>query len=194
MESAPIIIINITIAEKQINQRGVIIMTDKILLAGILSESLVNGEGLRFVLFSQICKHNCSGCFNPETHSEAGGEWFDLSEIIKQIKTNPIINGVTFSGGDPFEQADKFAYIAKSIRSKNFTVWCYTGYTYEYIMQNKHIQKGWDDLLNNIDILIDGPFQEEHYNPNLKYRGSSNQRMINVPSSLAQNKMITVEF
>lgn len=169
-------------------------MDEKVLLAGMIPESLVNGIGLRFVLFAQICKHNCKGCFNPETHSPSGGEWFHLSDIITKLKSNPILSGVTFSGGDPFEQADKFAYLAKSVRTSTFDVWCFTGYTYEYLLENRHNYKGWDELLNHIDVLIDGPFEQENYDPNLKFRGSNNQRIIDVPNSMSQNRIITINL
>lgn len=165
-------------------------MENQVLLAGILPESLVNGTGLRRVLFAQICKHNCPGCFNPDTHSELGGEWFNIDTLIQNIQTSPLISGVTFSGGDPFEQANQFAHIAQAVRTPNFDIWCYTGYTYEYILEHQTTQLGWQDLLHNIDILVDGPFIQSQHDPNLKYRGSSNQRIINVPQSLKLGKII----
>lgn len=171
---------------------------DMVLLAGIAYESLVNGPGIRRVLFAQICKHNCKNCFNPETHSENGGKWMDMDTIINSINENPILSGVTFSGGDPFEQADKFAYIAKQIKLKNnnkdFNIWCYTGYTYEYILENKEKKKGWNELLNNINVLVDGKFEESKKSDKLKYKGSSNQRIIDVVNSLKSNTIITLNF
>ena len=97
-------------------------------LSGIIHESLVNGPGIRRVFFSQGCKHKCKECFNPETHSFDGGELRDMDELIEELKSNPIISGVTFSGGDPFEQADKFSYMAQRIRDLGLNIWCYTGY------------------------------------------------------------------
>lgn len=169
-------------------------MEKSVLLAAILYESLVNGPGLRRVLFAQICKHNCKGCFNPDTHSENGGRLVDMDEIIKDINSNTMLSGVTFSGGDPFEQADKFAYIAKGVAKPGFDIWSYTGYTYEYIVANKEKHKGWEELLNNIDVLVDGKFEEDKKDPLRKYRGSSNQRIIDVKESLKMGKAVTIEF
>lgn len=172
-------------------------MNKKVKLAGIVYESLANGPGIRRVLFAQICKHNCKGCFNPETHSEDGGEWVDMDKIIDDIINNPILSGVTFSGGDPWEQADKFAYIAKELKDKveksDFNIWCYTGYTIEYILDNKSNILGWDELLNNIDVLVDGPFKEDKMVEGLKYRGSSNQRIIDIKKTLQLQKVITIK-
>ncbi|NLK95359.1 MAG: anaerobic ribonucleoside-triphosphate reductase activating protein [Clostridiales bacterium] len=161
-------------------------------LAGIVYESLVNGPGIRRVLFSQGCRHNCTGCFNPETHSFTDGELMDMDMIIKDILDNPMLDGVTFSGGDPLEQADKFAYIAKAIRKSGLNVWCYTGYTFEYLINNID-KNGWNDLLQNIDVLVDGPFQEEKKKEGLKFRGSSNQRIIDVPESLKTGGVIQIK-
>jgi anaerobic ribonucleoside-triphosphate reductase activating protein len=164
--------------------------SNSIRLAGIAYGSLVNGPGLRRVLFSQGCRHNCRGCFNPETHSFTEGKLCNMDEIIEEIKNDTIISGITFSGGDPFEQADKFAYIAGSIRETGKNIWCYTGYTFEYILENKEQRTGWNDLLNNIDVLIDGRFEEDKKVTGLKFRGSGNQRIIDVKESLKENKVI----
>jgi len=123
----------------------------KIRLAGMIHESLVNGPGIRRVFFSQGCIHNCSGCFNPETHSFNGGKEYNMDDIIRDIKGNPIIKGVTFSGGDPFEQGDKFSYLALKLKENNINIWCYTGYTYEFILKNIN-RPGWFNLINNIDV------------------------------------------
>lgn len=167
-------------------------MKNKVRLSGILSESLANGEGLRQVIFSQTCYHNCKGCFNPETHSPHGGQWFNTNDVISTLKANPLLNGVTFSGGDPFEQAVAFAHIAHSIRRPSFTVWCYTGYTYDYLLTHQSTKPGWKTLLNNIDVLIDGPFEEALHDANLKYRGSSNQRIIDLPTTLRTGTLTTL--
>ena len=153
-------------------------------LSGIAYESLVNGPGMRRVFFSQGCTHNCKGCFNPDTHDFNGGEERDMDLLIKDTLDNPILSGVTFSGGDPFEQADKFEYMAKAFKEGGLNVWCYTGYTYEYIIENKDIRVGWNDLLNTIDVLVDGRFEKEKMQDGLKFRGSTNQRIIDVQESL----------
>ncbi|HBJ1647625.1 UNVERIFIED_ORG: anaerobic ribonucleoside-triphosphate reductase activating protein [Clostridium botulinum] len=167
-------------------------------LSGIAYESLVNGPGVRRVLFAQGCTHNCKNCFNPDTHSFHGGELMDFDKIIKDIVENPILKGVTFSGGDPWEQADKFAYIAeqlkKDIMKPDFNVWCYTGYTYEYILKNKDKRNGWKELLNSIDVLVDGRFEDDKKEQGLRFRGSSNQRIIDVKESLKTNEIVILKY
>jgi anaerobic ribonucleoside-triphosphate reductase activating protein len=163
---------------------------EKVRLSGIAYESLVNGPGIRRVLFSQGCKHNCPGCFNPDTHSFQGGKEYNCDEIIEDIKKNPLLRGVTFSGGDPLEQADKFAYLAKRIKNLGLNIWTYTGYTFEYILQHQHERAGWADLLKHIDVLVDGRFQEENKSEYLKFRGSSNQRIIDVQRSLSSGRVV----
>lgn len=159
-------------------------------LAAILPESLVNGPGLRRVIFAQGCPHNCEGCFSPHTHSYSEGLLVDMDEIIDDIKGNPMLSGVTFSGGDPWEQAEKFAYLAKEIKKLGLNVWCFTGYTFEYIIENRKRRPGWDLMLKNIDVLVDGKFEYRMHKQGLKYRGSSNQRIINIEKSLKINRII----
>lgn len=169
-------------------------MENTIRLSGIAYESLVNGPGMRRVFFSQGCKHNCKGCFNPDTHDFKSGEEKDMDQLISDTLKNPILRGVTFSGGDPWEQADKFAYMARAFKENGLNVWSYTGYTYEYILENKDNRLGWSELLDNIDILVDGKFEKEKMKDGLKYRGSTNQRVIDVKESLKLNKAITMDL
>ena len=168
-------------------------MKKTIRLSGIAYESLVNGPGIRRVFFSQGCRHNCKGCFNPDTHDFNGGEEKDIEELIKDTLSNPMIKGVTFSGGDPFERAEEFSYMAKRFKENNLNIWSYTGYTFEEILKNMKKRKGFKDLLNNIDVLVDGRFIEEEMTEGLKYRGSKNQRIIDVQKSLKENKVVTIE-
>ena len=168
-------------------------MDKSIRLSGIAYESLVNGPGMRRVFFAQGCRHNCKGCFNPDTHDFNGGEERNMDELIEAVKENPMLRGVTFSGGDPWEQADKFAYMAKAFKDSGLSVWSYTGYTYEYILEHKDERNGWNELLNNIDVLVDGRFEEDKMEEGLKFRGSSNQRIINVKESLKNNKVILMD-
>lgn len=169
-------------------------MEKTIKLSGIAYESLVNGPGMRRVFFAQGCKHNCKGCFNPDTHDFNGGEERDVDELIKDTLNNPILRGVTFSGGDPWEQADKFAYMAKVFKDNGLDIWSYTGYTFEYIIENKDERSGWNDLLNNIDVLVDGKFEEDKMNDGIKFKGSTNQRIIDVKESLRLNKIIIIDL
>lgn len=163
-------------------------------LSGIIYESMVNGIGIRRVIFAQGCKHNCKGCFNPETHPLEGGEWVYMDELVEDIISNPMLTGVTFSGGDPFEQADKFAYMAEKIKNSGKNIWCYTGYTFEYIIKHLKIREGWEELIYNIDVLIDGRFEIEKSDKKIKYRGSTNQRIIDVKSSLYTDNMVEKEI
>lgn len=165
----------------------------KIRLAGIAYESLVNGPGMRRVFFAQGCRHNCKGCFNPSTHDFNGGELKDTDDLIGQIKINPLITGITFSGGDPFEQAEEFAYMADKIKKLGLNIWCYTGYTFEHILyntQNIH----WRSLINNIDVLVDGKFEESKKDSKLRFKGSSNQRIIDVKVSLISHRIIEISY
>lgn len=169
-------------------------MDKNIRLSGIAYESLVNGPGMRRVFFAQGCRHNCKGCFNPDTHDFNGGEIRNMDELIESVLDNPILRGITFSGGDPLEQADKFSYMAKAFKNKGLNVWCYTGYTYEYILEHKDKNNGWNELLSSIDVLVDGKFQEENMQEGLKFRGSNNQRIIDIKESLNQGNIVTIDY
>ena len=169
-------------------------MKDTIRLAGIAYESLVNGPGIRRVFFSQGCNHNCKGCFNPETHDFLGGVEKNINELIEDVYKNPMIKGITFSGGDPFERAEEFAYMAKAFKEKNLNIWSYTGYTFEYIINNLDSRNGWEELINNLDVLIDGRYEEDKAVDGLKFRGSTNQRIIDVKKSLKENKVYELEY
>lgn len=170
-------------------------MGKMIRLSGIAYESLVNGPGVRRVFFSQGCKHNCEGCFNPDTHDFDGGEERDMDKLIKDVLDNPFIKGVTFSGGDPFERAEDFAYMAKAFQNNGKNVWSYTGYTFEYILENLDKRKGWRDLINNLDVLVDGKFEINNKQDGLRFRGSSNQRIIDVKKSLeARGEIVILEY
>ncbi|MBU3109302.1 anaerobic ribonucleoside-triphosphate reductase activating protein [Clostridium gasigenes] len=169
-------------------------MGNKIRLSGIAYESLVNGPGMRRVFFSQGCIHGCKGCFNEDTHNFSGGEDRDMDEIIKDALENPILKGITFSGGDPLERAEEFAYMAKCFRKSGLNVWSYTGYTFEYILENINKRLGWKNLLENLDVLVDGKFDETKTQEGLKYRGSTNQRIIDVKESLKKGEVVTIEY
>ncbi|KAJ49862.1 anaerobic ribonucleoside-triphosphate reductase activating protein [Clostridium tetanomorphum] len=163
---------------------------DKLQVAGFLDNSLANGKGLRSVLFLSGCIHNCKGCHNKLMQDFSYGEKVSLDNIILRIKRNmPLIKGVTFSGGEPFEQADKLSKLSKLVKKENLNIWCYTGYTFEYILNNMN-NNGWKELINNVDILVDGRFEEDKVEQGLKYKGSSNQRIINVRESFKKNKII----
>ncbi len=168
-------------------------MDTYIKIAGIIKESIVDGPGIRMVVFAQGCKHNCPGCHNPETHSFDRGTLVTVDSIIEQAKRNPLLDGITFSGGEPFEQAQAFAVLARESKKLHLNVMTYTGYTYEYIISNSSRHKGWEELLNETDILVDGRFELDKRNLLLKFRGSENQRIIGVKRSKSENRIVIMD-
>lgn len=148
-------------------------------LAGILSESVVDGPGVRFVVFSQGCRHHCPGCHNPDTWDPDGGEEATVKSVLKQIKKKrKYIRGITLSGGDPFLQAEEMAKLAFEARKLDLDIVTYTGYIYEELLELN--LPGSQDLLDATDILIDGPFIEEQKDISLSFCGSKNQRIIDL--------------
>lgn len=168
-------------------------MSKYVRLAGIAYESLVNGPGMRRVYFAQGCRHNCEGCFNKDTHDFNGGELKDMDELIDDAVGNPMLKGITFSGGDPVEQAESFLYMAKAFKKAGLNIWCYTGYTFEEILNKMKENKSLKELIDNIDVLVDGKFEINKKRDGLRFKGSTNQRLINVKESLKKNEIITVK-
>lgn len=167
-----------------------IIMKTIIRIAGIIKESIVDGPGIRLVVFAQGCKHKCPGCHNPETHSFNGGTLVTVDSILELAKKNPLLDGITFSGGDPFEQAEAFAVLAQEVKKLNLDIVTYTGYTYEYILENSSRHRGWGALLDKTDILVDGRYEANKRNLLLKFRGSENQRIIDVKRTKAEKRIV----
>ena len=157
-------------------------------IAGIVQDSIVDGPGLRYVIFVQGCPHDCKGCHNPETHDFAGGKIAVTREILDQILQNKRISGVTFSGGEPFCQPEALAGIARVLKEHNKHLMIYTGFLYEKLleMQDENVQK----LLELTDILVDGPFVLEQRNLTLPYRGSENQRVIDLQKTRQQGEIV----
>ncbi|MHB1127855.1 MAG: anaerobic ribonucleoside-triphosphate reductase activating protein [Bacillota bacterium] len=168
-------------------------MTLQLRLAGLVKESVVDGPGLRTVIFAQGCRHRCTGCHNPETHPFEGGRLWALEEILEHT-SNPLVRGVTFSGGDPFEQAEGFAVLAARVKTRGMTVMTYTGYTLEYILAYWDERKGWKELLERTDILVDGKFEPDRRDLSLAYRGSANQRMIDVAMTLQTGRLVQLNM
>lgn len=158
-------------------------------IAGTVNDSIVDGPGIRFTIFTQGCPHHCEGCHNPQTHSFEGGELVDIDVIFKKIQGNPLLDGVTFSGGEPFCQAQALAVLGKAVKDIGLNVITYTGYDFEYLYEN-HCKNGYGALLEVTDILIDGKFVLAKKDWNIKFRGSSNQRYIDCKASLAEGKAI----
>ncbi|MGN1161476.1 MAG: anaerobic ribonucleoside-triphosphate reductase activating protein [Candidatus Fimenecus sp.] len=169
-------------------------MSTPLRLAGVIRESVVDGPGWRFVVFSQGCRHNCEGCHNPQTHDFNGGYMSDVDRIIGEIKKDPLLKGVTLSGGDPFEQAENFSVLAKEVHALGLDVVTYTGYTFEQLYKGMEKNEGWRHLLSETDILIDGKFVLAKKSLNCKFRGSTNQRVIDPKKSLETGKAVEIEI
>ncbi len=161
-------------------------------IAGTVNDSIVDGPGIRFTIFTQGCPHNCKGCHNPQTHDFAGGTLADTNELLERIKSNPLLDGVTFSGGEPFCQAHTLALLGKQIRELGMNIITYTGYTFEQLYADRD-KNGWGELLAVTDFLIDGPFILAQKDWEIKFRGSSNQRYIDCQASLKEGRAIETE-
>ena len=163
-------------------------------LSGLVPESFVDGPGIRFTIFTQGCPHRCEGCHNPETHDFNSGRMADVDKIFDKIIENPLIKGVTFSGGEPFSQPEPLAYLAAKLKNNGYHVMSYSGYTFEQLYdmskENNHIR----DLLENLDILVDGPFILSERSLELRFRGSKNQRIIDVHKSLDTGKAVVIDI
>ena len=156
----------------------------------IVEDTMVDGPGFRTSIYAAGCPNQCPGCHNPQSWDIANGTPMTTEEILPIILADPFAD-VTFSGGDPMYQPEGFTELAKSIKSQsNKNIWCYTGYTFEHLL-NMPAQR---ELLQHIDVLVDGPFIESLKNESLRFRGSSNQRIINVQDSLLQNKVILSQY
>lgn len=165
----------------------------KIRLAAYLQpDSIVDGEGIRTVIWTQGCPHKCPGCHNPETHSMDGGALVDIDEVFEIIDSLEGQDGITFSGGDPFVQAKECSVIAKYAKNKGYNIWCYTGYTFEQLLALSKNKPEIMDFLEQIDTLVDGRFVESLKSYNVIFAGSSNQRIIDVKKSLKANEAIIV--
>ena len=159
-------------------------------IAGIEPESFVDGPGIRLTVFTQGCHHHCPGCQNPQTHDFEGGHFIEREAIITMIKENPLLDGVTFSGGDPMDQAAALVPLAREIKERGLNLVIFTGYTYERLMELTPEKPELFELLSFADILIDGPFIMAKKSLELKFRGSSNQRIIDVQKSLVEGHVV----
>ena len=151
-------------------------------LSGIAGDSIVDGPGIRTTVFCQGCPHHCPGCHNPETWDFGCGTDMSVEAILEVVQANPLCRGVTFSGGEPFAQSAGFARLADLLKERGYEVAAYSGYTFEELLQGSPEQR---QLLERLDILIDGPFLLEQRSLELSFRGSRNQRILDVPKSLA---------
>lgn len=157
-------------------------------LASMVSDSIVDGPGLRLTVFTQGCLHACPGCHNPETHDPGGGEEVSLASLLEKLKENPLTEGLTLSGGEPFLQAADCARLAAAAQALGLTVWVYSGFRYEALLAAR--QAAYDALLAQTDVLVDGPYVAAERDLLLTFRGSRNQRLIDVRRSRAAGRVV----
>lgn len=167
---------------------GVFIM--QIRIAGTVSESIVDGPGFRYVIFVQGCPHGCPGCHNPATHDFGAGKLVDTDELFCECVDDPLNKGVTFSGGEPFCQAEALCELGKRFKERGLSLWCYSGWTFDELLEKSNRDDGVRGLLSIIDVLVDGRFIEGRKSLSLLFRGSENQRLIDVPASLKEGKIV----
>lgn len=163
----------------------------RISLSGVTGDSIVDGPGLRLTIFTQGCLHHCPGCHNPQTHDPEGGSWADTEDILAAAAENPLLDGITLSGGDPFLQPVPCLALAEGAHKIGLNVWTYTGYTWEALLEENDAEKL--ALLKETDVLVDGPFLLAEHSLELRFCGSRNQRLIDVKKSLAEDKVVLWE-
>lgn len=155
-------------------------------ISGIVEESIVDGKGIRFAIFTQGCPHHCPGCHNPQTHDFSGGRDVDIDELMAMIEKNPLLRGVTFSGGEPFCQSGPLAALAKRVHEKNMDVTVFTGYTLEELEKDPAAR----ELLQETDTLVDGKFILAQRDLRLAFRGSRNQRVIDMNRTRREGRVV----
>lgn len=158
-------------------------------LYGLVGDSIVDGPGFRVTVFTQGCPHNCPGCHNPESHDPAGGKLWALDDIEAKFSGNPLLDGITLSGGEPFAQPAACAELARRAHAKGLNVWTFTGYLYETLLEKAAEDEGSAALLNQTDVLVDGPFLLEERSLDLLYKGSKNQRLIDMAQTRRTGKV-----
>ncbi|MCD8012146.1 MAG: anaerobic ribonucleoside-triphosphate reductase activating protein [Lachnospiraceae bacterium] len=156
-------------------------------LAGIVSDSIVDGPGIRTTIFCQGCPHHCPGCQNPETWPFGAGTPMEPEAVAEIIRQNPLVRGVTFSGGEPFAQAAEFARLGRMLKADGYEIAAYTGFLFEELFEGTAEQR---ELLETINVLIDGPFLLKERSLELNFRGSRNQRILDVPESLEKGAAV----
>ena len=169
-------------------------MVNEIRIAGFADDSIVDGPGLRFVIFTQGCLHHCPGCHNPETHALEGGSVTSVDEILDRIRKNPLLDGITLSGGEPFLQPEACSLIAQGAKNMGLSVMTYTGYTFEEIMAVTPHNGDWRALSDATDLLVDGRFELRNRDLSLRFRGSSNQRIIDLAASKRAGTVVLAEL
>lgn len=163
----------------------------KFRIHGTAQDSIVDGPGIRFAVFVQGCPHHCEGCHNPASHDFAGGRETTTEEVIAQMTANPLLDGLTLSGGEPMCAPKACCEIARAAKAARLNVWCYTGYTWEMLLKEADPERL--ALLEALDVLVDGPFVLAERSLELNFCGSRNQRLIDVPRSLAAGEIVRWE-
>ena len=166
----------------------------KIRVSGFSRESIVDGPGIRAVIYGQGCPHHCPHCHNTSTWDFEGGYELDIDDILGLIKETRLLRGFTLSGGEPFVQAESFAELASRVKALGLDIVTYSGYTFEALTEMAQTDPSVARLLNTTDILIDGPYRHEERDLSLAFRGSKNQRIIDVQKSFQEGKVSTLEF
>ena len=162
-------------------------------IAGLVQDSIVDGPGLRFVVFTQGCDLSCEGCQNPDARDMTGGTEISVDEIITEMTGNPLTDGLTLSGGEPFAQAADCAGISAAARERGLNVWVYSGYSFEELSARAENEPDVKELLESADVLVDGRFRLEERTLSLKWRGSRNQRLLDVKKSMETGKAIEIK-
>ncbi len=166
---------------------------DSLRIAGVVKESIVDGPGIRFTIFCQGCPHNCEGCHNPETHDFSGGYDCSIEKILMEIDRNPLLAGVTFSGGEPICQAEAFLTLGKEVKKRNLDIVIFTGYTFEELEEMQKDRIAIKELLEISDYLIDGRFILKEKDLTLNFRGSKNQRFIDLKATFESGQLTLKE-
>lgn len=159
-------------------------------IAGIEKQSIVDGPGFRYTIFTQGCAHRCPGCHNPATWESTAGQEMAVEQLVEDIARATYIDGVTLSGGEPFDQPEQLRHLSQELHQRGVHIIAYSGYTWEQLRQ----QSERAGSLPYIDVLVDGLFVQEQRSLALRFRGSSNQRVIDVPASLQQNKVVLIDW
>lgn len=169
-------------------------LTSSVRLAGVVRESIVDGPGIRLTVFVQGCPHHCLGCHNPDTHDPLGGYDCALQKIIDAFDADPLLRGITLSGGEPFEQADGLLALAQAVRQRGKDVVAFSGYTFEELLEKGKKEPNVIELLSLCCLLVDGRFVQTQRDLSLRFRGSRNQRLIDPQQSLKTGRLVLSEL
>ena len=163
-------------------------------ISGLVNDSIVDGPGIRFTIFTQGCPHHCPGCHNPQTHAFDGGFLISAQDLLQKLRRNPLLSGVTLSGGEPFCQPAFFPPFLDAVHAMGLDVFAYSGYTFEALLELCRVDPAVGEMLARCDTLVDGPFLLAERDLTLRFRGSRNQRVLDVRQSLAQRRAVNADL